>query len=328
MGAKTKIDWCDSTWNPVTGCLHGCEYCYARRIAERFGGCWRLNLPADTIWRKNVGERGLMGDYARHRNGKCHVLDEPEIECAVIDPPSGYRGKVKPYPYYFDPTFHRYKLDEPLHWKKPRNIFVCSMADLFGDWVPDEWIAEVFKACEKAPQHRYLFLTKNPARFGSINGWNHRYNNEYAKDNMWFGTTITRQYELNRMLKLPYGDAHTFLSVEPILERIDLDHYLPTSDARWHCSYCGHYAITCANHCGSCGRIGGYSGSFRKQPVNWIILGAESGNRKDKVVPRREWIDNIVQICDEHNIPVFMKESLRGLMGSEFRQELPWEAKL
>ena len=34
---KTKIDWCDSTWNPVTGCLHGCEYCYARGIANRFG---------------------------------------------------------------------------------------------------------------------------------------------------------------------------------------------------------------------------------------------------------------------------------------------------
>lgn len=37
MGKKTKVDWCDSTWNPVTGCLHGCEYCYARKIAKRFG---------------------------------------------------------------------------------------------------------------------------------------------------------------------------------------------------------------------------------------------------------------------------------------------------
>ena len=37
VGTKTNIDWCDATWNPVTGCLHGCEYCYARRIAERFG---------------------------------------------------------------------------------------------------------------------------------------------------------------------------------------------------------------------------------------------------------------------------------------------------
>lgn len=86
--------------------------------------------------------------------------------------------------------------------------------------------------------------------------------------------------------------------------------------------------VLCAdgfNHCGSCSHIGGYSGSFRKQPVNWIILGAESGNRKDKVVPRREWIDNIVQICDERSIPVFMKESLRGLMCEGFRQEFPWE---
>lgn len=309
MGAKTKIDWCDATWNPVTGCLHGCEYCYARNIAYRFGAVgWETNA-----------ENGRDGDFY-DGTGENHVLDKP----AMREWKSGKITKA-PYPFCFDPTFHRYKLDEPQRWKKPRNIFVCSMADLFGKWVPDEWIAEVFQACEAAPQHRYLFLTKNPARFGSINGWNHRHNNEYAKDNMWFGTTITRQYELNRMLKLPYGDAHTFLSLEPILERIDIEHYLPASDARWRCSYCGHYAITYANHCGSCGHIGGYSGSFRKQPVNWIILGAESGNRKDKVVPRREWIDNIVQICDERNIPVFMKESLRGLMGAEFRQEFPWE---
>lgn len=37
MGKITKIDLADASWNPVTGCLHGCEYCYARRIAERFG---------------------------------------------------------------------------------------------------------------------------------------------------------------------------------------------------------------------------------------------------------------------------------------------------
>lgn len=36
---NTKIEWCDSTWNPVTGCLHGCEYCYAKKQANRFKGC-------------------------------------------------------------------------------------------------------------------------------------------------------------------------------------------------------------------------------------------------------------------------------------------------
>lgn len=39
---KTKIDWADSTWNPVTGCLHGCDYCYARKIANRFGRYKRI----------------------------------------------------------------------------------------------------------------------------------------------------------------------------------------------------------------------------------------------------------------------------------------------
>ena len=45
MGSKTKIDWCDSSWNPVTGCLHGCEYCYAQGIAKRFGDDFKQEFP-------------------------------------------------------------------------------------------------------------------------------------------------------------------------------------------------------------------------------------------------------------------------------------------
>ena len=283
MGSKTKIDWADATWNPVTGCLHGCEYCYARKIAERFGGCWRIDLPPDTGWRGNVGERGLMGDYARHSNGKCHVLDDPETECAVLDPPSGYRGKVKPYPYYFDPTFHRYKLKEPQHWKKPRTIFVCSMADLFGEWVPDEWIEQVFKACEAAPQHRYLFLTKNPERYCKLANADKL----PAIDNFWYGSSITKQGE-----SMFAGSIHwnTFLSIEPLLERIDVG-------------------------------IGSFGGA------RWIIVGAETGKRKGKVIPEREWIENIADAADLTQAPVFMKESLCEIMGNDFRQEFPWEVK-
>lgn len=279
---KTKIDWADSTWNPVTGCLHGCAYCYARKIVERFGGCWRLDLPRDTSWRGNVGERGLMGDYARHSDGKCHVLDEPEIECAVFNPPSGYRGKVKPYPYRFDPTFHRYKLDEPQRWKKPRTIFVCSMADLFGDWVPDEWIQEVFKACEAAPQHRYIFLTKNPRRYYDLieKGILTKH------DNWWLGSTIDRDSaKKKRFQKWGYN---SFVSIEPLLEPI----------------YVG-------------------LGSFGSD--EWVIIGAETGIRKGKVVPDRSWIDLIVSAANITRMKVFMKESLREIMGDDFRQELPWE---
>nr|DAW22838.1 MAG TPA: Protein of unknown function (DUF5131) [Caudoviricetes sp.] len=279
---KTKIDWADASWNPVTGCMHGCEYCYARRIAERFGGCWRLDLPPDTSWRGNVGERKLMGDYARHNDGKCHVLDEPEIECAVFDPPSGYRGKVKPYPYYFSPTFHRYRLGEPQSWKKPRNIFVCSMADLFGDWVPDEWIEQVFEACEAAPQHKYLFLTKNGKRYLELA----RKGIMPDADNFWYGCSVTRP-------DAPFffsNKCKTFASIEPILEPFD-----------W---------VPGLKHIGL---------------PDWIIVGAETGNRKNKVRPEKDWLGGIVNGCAEHNIPLFMKENLRELMGADFRQEFPWE---
>lgn len=288
MGAKTKIDWCDSTWNPVTGCLHGCEYCYARRIAERFGGCWRLDLPPDTSWRGNVGERGLMGDYARHSNRKCHVLDEPEIGCDVFDPPSGYRGKVKPYPYSFDPTFHRYKLGEPQRWKKPRTIFVCSMADLFGHWVPDEWIQEIFEACDKASQHRYMFLTKNPSRYAELLNLLPKHRRPPNVAEMWFGQSFTGAERNYTPLALPPWQ-YRFASIEPLLRNL---------------SRAEAMKIAATNE--------------------WIIVGAETGVRKGKIIPKREWVEEIVKVCKEYGTPVFMKDSLRDLMRDGFRQEFPW----
>lgn len=308
---KTKIDWADSTWNPVTGCLHGCKYCYARSIAARFGGAKSIVVDASG----KLTESNLM------------PVDENlhELKIPICRMGKDNKEVIAPYPFYFEPTMHLYKLDEPKKWINPRTIFVCSMADLFGNWVPDAWIRKVFEACEAAPQHRYLFLTKNPKRFGQINGWNHQYNNAYAKDNMWFGTTITRQYEVKRIDNLPYGNAHTFISIEPILEPIDISSKIPTQSTQWKCSYCARYSSTYSLHCHSCGREGGYSGSFRKDPINWVIIGAESGNRKDKVIPKKEWIEDIVHVCEDHRIPVFMKESIRALMGSQFRQEYPWE---
>ena len=39
MATKSKIEWTQSTWNPVRGCTRvseGCRFCYAERIAARF----------------------------------------------------------------------------------------------------------------------------------------------------------------------------------------------------------------------------------------------------------------------------------------------------
>lgn len=288
MGNKTKIDWCDASWNPVTGCLHGCEYCYARKIAERFGGASETHN----------NECCHECQWITEGTGEIHDLDEPIYDFDKV--------RNAPYPFDFDPTFHRYKLDEPQKWKKPRNIFVCSMADLFGEWVPDEWIEQVFAACDAAPWHRYIFLTKNPKRLcrmaiaTKVFLWNvdhqdsqvHPKTEEYVevmrlpiRENWWFGSTIdNRKAECFRC-----GNTwNTFTSIEPLTEYLDMG-----------------------------------IGSFGND--RWTIIGAETGNRKGKITPKREWVENIVEAAQITGVKVFMKESLRDLMGADFRQEFPWE---
>ena len=277
MGAKTKIDWCESTWNPVTGCLHGCEYCYARRIAERFG----------------ANQMPIFADYP--------VLHEP-VRCtdtyAYMRDAGISAGKIQSYPFGFLPTFYRYKLDEPQHWKKPRNVFVCSMADLFGHWVPDEWIAEVLKACDAAPQHRYLFLTKAPSRYEKISSlmpsWEEMYL-EKSRPVMMFGASATD----DAMMAVAYKSNAEWVSVEPILEPIEPEWFISSS-----------------------GSNGDYS-TFRRW--EWVVIGAETGKSKHRTVPNKEWVEEIAQVCKKYGTPVFMKDSLRDLMKGSFRQEFPWE---
>ena len=64
-------------------------------------------------------------------------------------------GKVTPFPVKFEPMFREYCLPMPAQKKKPAVIFVVSMGDLFGEWVPDEWIRRVFTAAQAAPWHTY-----------------------------------------------------------------------------------------------------------------------------------------------------------------------------
>lgn len=256
---KTKIEWCESTWNPVTGCRHGCEYCYARRMAERYAGGGRPEIA------QAVKEGDLIIELAspvmrQRKDGKT-------VKAA--------------YPYGFVPTFHRYRLDE---YKKAegRTIFVGSMTDLFGRWVPDRWIEEVFDACKSAPQHRYLFLTKAPERLYKLASEGRL----PAADNFWYGSTVTgpngRMFDAIRY--------NTFLSIEPLLAPLDAG-----------------------------------IGSFRG--ARWIIIGAESGNRKGKVTPEKAWVDNICEAAAITHAAVFMKDSLIPVVGEEnIRREFPWEA--
>lgn len=266
---KTKIDWCDSTWNPVTGCLHGCEYCYARKIAKRFSYDGEtLDAPAELqrTWVNDGKGSGAGNHVIRY---PVHLLSD---------------GRNVPYPFGFEPTLHKYRLNDYID-KKCRNIFVCSMADLFGKWVPDSWLNEIFEVCKKAEQHNYLFLTKNVERYCKYG--------VPMEDNMWYGTSITREAEMRLFNQLP-AFCNTFVSIEPILEDLK---------PREH--------------------------NIMFRQVKWVIIGAETGRRKNKVVPERKWIEDIVNECRNayYPVPVFMKSSLAEIWGEPLIQEFPVELR-
>lgn len=258
MMNKSKMEFCNFTFNPVTGCRTGCEYCYAAKQAKRFSGDVRINKGSDQL---KKDENGF------------HILDAPF---------KNQSGKVIPCPVGFEPTLHRYRLTMPAQKKKPANIFVCSLADLFGAWVPESWIEEVLKACDAAPWHNYLFMTRCPKRYDLMSSMSRL----PRSSNFWYGTTVTGNADLDRIVYLPRKQYNQFICIEPLLEAIDI-------------------------------RDIGF--------MDWIIIGAETSNRRGKVKLNREWIEAIVQTARAADIPLFMKNSkeLEEVWGEELIQELP-----
>ncbi len=260
---KSGIEWCDHTWNPITGCRHNCYYCYARTMTARFAGDIRLNKMAKQDYRMVPAADGGPDLY---------VLDKAMLN---------ETGKPLVYPFGFEPTFHRYRMNVPGKLKMGNNIFVGAMADIFGAWVRSEWIKEILDICVTNPIHNYLFLTKNPSRYME-------YGVPTGFDNLWYGTTVTREEEMVRCSYLPKG-CKTFVSIEPVL-----------------------------------GDLMSEENNNLLQSVDWIILGAETGRRKDKVIPKWDWIRKVILLADENGIPVFMKDSLIPIVGEEnMRREFP-----
>lgn len=109
----------------------------------------------------------------------------------------------------FEPQFHPDRLDQPKRRRKPTFIFVCSVADLFGSWVPKEWVDDVLDVIRACPQHTFMLLTKCPQRLPEFS----------YPENCWVGGAATDQAMADRAMKyLPETDAPIkFLSCEPLL---------------------------------------------------------------------------------------------------------------
>ncbi|MBE9038610.1 phage Gp37/Gp68 family protein [aff. Roholtiella sp. LEGE 12411] len=189
------------------------------------------------------------------------------------------------------------QLLKPLHWRKPKKIFVCSMGDLFHANVPFEWIDQIIAVIALCPQHTFQILTKRPERaleyFSQPKLWVKWYEAALAHlwgaigenfgglinlqqyfieqpsplPNLWLGTSVENQQTADKripiLLQIPA--VVRFLSCEPLLGEIDL-----------------------------------------KIIPNWVICGGESGPNSRPC--HIEWLESIVRQCQASNTSVFVKQ--------------------
>lgn len=242
---STKIAYCDETWNPIIGCP----------------------LPLCSV--------GCTNCWARESHNMRHK--------AYLE------GKLQNNPMYAKPfeqiQFFPERLEQPMHWKKPRTIFVGSQTDLFHKSIPFELIDKIFGIMCGGDWHTYLLLTKHPERMEIFFKnrpspyWSGILRGKYKKTkvwpfdfiHVWLGTTICTQPEAdeNIPLILQIPAAKRWISIEPCLNEI----VVPKN---------------------------------RLKELSWCVIGCESGSKSRPC--KIEWIRSIVQQCKAAGVKLFIKQ--------------------
>ncbi|MGO0058628.1 phage Gp37/Gp68 family protein [Brevibacillus fluminis] len=252
-------------------------------------------------------------------------------------------GKKLPQQYakpFSEIQFFPDRLIQPLKWKKPRRVFVNSMADLFHASVPFDFIDKVFAAIALAPQHTFQILTKRPERM-------QEYMNMPDRDET-IGQTAMLLYEQfgkgdcslaaglihgpgkatnlpgvpERLEAWPLPNVWLGTSVEnqkAADERIPLLLQTPAAvrflscepllgrvDLEWPESLYGpEKDLWCCN-----GYMCGCMGQPIEPPlihgIDWVIAGGESGPKARPVHP--DWLASLRDQCQRWNVPFFFKQ--------------------
>jgi protein gp37 len=171
--AESSIEWTDATWNPVAGCSV---------LSPGCTNCYAMRMAARL-------EAMGMEKYAglTRRSGRRAI----------------WTGKI---------STDRKSLRAPLTWSKPRMVFVNSMADLFHDEVPADFIADVWDVMRRAQQHTFQILTKRPDRMAAMTA------NLPVLPNVWLGASVESADYVDRLdhLRRTRADIR-FVSFEPPL---------------------------------------------------------------------------------------------------------------
>lgn len=247
-------------------------------------------------------------EWARNADGSKGETWNPTTGCTKISPGCKHcfaermakRLKamgLEKYANGFDLTVHPDALTIPLHWRKPRRIFVDSMSDLFHEDVPDRFIDRVFAVMALCPQHTFMLLTKRPDRMArslneaSSTAWKEcrnfpRYPQAWPLRNLWLGISAedqgTADARIPDLLQCPA--ALHFVSLEPLLAGIDVRPYLPGD---WACD-CGWRGENTVDHCGNCG-FHGHARTESSKGADWAVC-PECGSTDD--------VDNGCPSCD------------------------------
>lgn len=215
----------------------------------------------------------------------------------------------------FDVQLRPNKLNQPLHWRRPRRVFVNSMSDLFHADVPDNYIGSVFEVMAKASQHTFQVLTKRPGRMRSLlNRWAAQGAAEewagpgtavfrradqmwvgpvrWPLPNVWLGVSAEDQKwaDVRVPLLLDTPAAVRFVSAEPLLGPINL----LVRDEQQH--------------------------GTRLEGLDWVIVGGESGRGARPM--DLGWARSIRDQCEAAGVAFLYKQQGSGDGGAKSRREL------